>query len=279
MPRARKQPTESWPGLGEEKVLSALPIKRRAGTARATSATGRTGEPREGEGRYHIPEHAKWRGSRQTDRVCGPARRKVLRQIAEPARLDAASPFHKRTTTRQGSSSPAHTPLKMAPKTAKKSTFVVDCSKPGASRVRTAIPARSRRRGVFLGFLRRRASARRPETRDVPRRGSRDALSRGRATSLGACVSGSTPVTPSRPPPARARGAEGPSRGPTPSGAESNQPYFLRRAPAAARSRSSTDPPLPRPPPLLPSPHRSRGQDHGDRVVHHVPRGAHQGGG
>jgi hypothetical protein len=117
-----------------------------------------------------------------------------------PRVFDAAMPFHKRTTTRQGSSSPAHIPLKMAPKTAKKSTFVVDCSKPGASRVRTAIPARSRRRGVFLGFLRLRASARRPETRDVPRRGSRDALCRGRPTSLGARVSCSTPVMPSRPP-------------------------------------------------------------------------------
>ena len=142
----------------------------------------------------------------ENDRVCGPcagtnsqANRRTPRVFA------AASPFHKRTTTRQGSSSPAHTPLKMAPKTAKKSTFVVDCSKPGASRVRTAIPARSRRRGVFLGFLRRRASARRPETRDVRRRGSRDAPCRGRTTSLGACVSGSTPVTPSRPPRARSR--------------------------------------------------------------------------
>lgn len=216
---------------------------------------------------------------RDRPRVWSLRRNELSGKSPNPRVFAAASPFHKRTTTRQGSSSPAHTPLKMAPKTAKKSTFVVDCSKPGASRVRTAIPARSRRRGVFLGFLRRRASARRPETRDVPRRGSRDAPCRGRTTSLGARVSGSTPVMPSRPPPARARGAEGPSRGPTPSGAESNQPYFLRRAPAAARSRSSTDPPLPRPPPLLPSPHRSRGQDHGDRVLHHVPRGAHQGGG
>ena len=222
----------------------------------------------------------KWRGPPRLTACVVPRGGKLFSGKSPNSRVfDAASPFHKRTTTRQGSSSPAHTPLKMAPKTAKKSTFVVDCSKPGASRVRTAIPARSRRRGVFLGFLRRRASARRPETRDVPRRGSRDALCRGRTTSLGARVSGSTPVMPSRPPPARARGAEGPSRGPTPSGAESNQPYFLRRAPAAARSRSSTDPPLPRPPPLLPSPHRSRGQDHGDRVLHHVPRGAHQGGG